>query len=156
KRDILENVEVGKQRIILKHHTHISRSRGKLDDVLSVGDDRSRGWRLQPGNHSKGRRFAAAARAENRKNFAPFDREGQIVHGSSLAEPLAQMREFKVMHSPPGCSCPSVASTPAISPQPDPNSFSFWEYSGCASIPANDRWECPCGWGSGRTDEPRE
>ena len=51
-RDVLKYIQMGKQRVILKHHPHVSRARGKPSDVFTVGEDGAGGWNFQAGDYS--------------------------------------------------------------------------------------------------------
>jgi hypothetical protein len=87
-RDVLEDVEVGKQRVALEDRVDVAPIRGEGRHVAPAKLDRAGGRLLEPGDHPQRRRLAATRRAEQREELATLDLERQVVDRHEIAEPL--------------------------------------------------------------------
>ena len=87
---ILEDVQVGKDRIILKHHAETALLRRHRGDILAVEEDGALIWPHKPGDHHQSGGLARARRPEQRKEFARRDRDGDGIDHGFLAVAFAQ------------------------------------------------------------------
>jgi len=68
--DVVPHVEMGKQRVVLKHHVDRTLVRQDLRDVLAVQQDAPLIRRLESGKHPQQRGLAATTGAEQREKLA--------------------------------------------------------------------------------------
>ena len=96
--DVLPDVHVGVEREELEHEGDVALRRALEGDVLPVEQDAPGGRQLQPRNHPKRRRLAAARRAEHDKELAIRDRQVGILDGDEIAELLAEVLDADLGH----------------------------------------------------------
>ena len=77
----------------------------QMRDVLAVDADRSRGRRLEAGDHAQGRRLAAAAGAEEGDELAALDREVEVLDDGLGAEGLADAGQREERHGDNPSAC---------------------------------------------------
>ena len=66
--------------------------------VLAIEQDASLGRQLEAGDHSQGRRLAAARRSQHDEKGAVFDCEVRILDGREILEGLAQFFDTDLCH----------------------------------------------------------
>ena len=89
--DVLGDRLVGKQRVILKHQADVPLIRRLGGDVLAADLDRSGGRSLEARDDAEQRRLAAAARADERNEFALAHVERDVLERADLVEGLADI-----------------------------------------------------------------
>jgi len=95
--DVAGDRKVGKQGVVLEHHADLTLlGRGLLawpGDLHPVEQDRSASDRFEPGDATKHRRLAAAARTQQTANLPALQRERQAVEHAELAVAVADLIE---------------------------------------------------------------
>ncbi len=76
--DVVEDVHVGKQRVVLKDEAHPAIRRRHVRDVVALNDNASGVRFLEPGNEAESGRLAASAGAQEGDEAALVNRE---THG---------------------------------------------------------------------------
>ena len=76
--DVVEDGEVGKQRVRLEHDAVVALDRRQPGDVLAALHDRAGVLRLEPGDDPQQRGLAAARRPEKRHQLAAVDGERDV------------------------------------------------------------------------------
>ena len=82
--DVFEHVEMGEQRITLKHHGGVATIRRQCVDPLAADQHVAAGRVFKAGDHAQDCGFAAAGRPEQGDEFARFDGEGNVVDGGDF------------------------------------------------------------------------
>ncbi len=90
--DVVEHREMREERVALEHHVHRPLVGRQPGEVLAVERDRSRGRRLEAGEHAQQRRLAAARRAEQGEDLALGDVDRDVVDGPVAVEVLDEVR----------------------------------------------------------------
>ncbi len=80
--DIPGHIEVGKQRVVLKHHAHVAPLDGQACNVLIIEQHLADIRTFKPGNQPQGGGLAATGRTENRQRFAGLDGQVQILYSN--------------------------------------------------------------------------
>src|SRR5262249_3330179 len=92
--DVVEDVEVGKERVALEHGVDLAAVRRRRWHVGAVEQDLSLRRALEAGDEPQGRRLAAARRAEQGEELACLDGDVDPVDGGDLTELLSQLDEL--------------------------------------------------------------
>ncbi len=101
--DVVEHVEVRKDRVGLEHHVGRSQMRRHVGDTRTLDIDFAARREFEPGDHAQQRGLAAAGGAEQREKLATADRQDGVVDGSRAAEALGHVvdaDEIFVAHAP--------------------------------------------------------
>ena len=77
--DVFRDGEVGKERVVLKHHAHVAAVRRTRRDVLTVEPHRAGVGRKQARHDAQQRGLAATGRPEQRDELAALDAEVDAV-----------------------------------------------------------------------------
>ena len=86
KRNVVPDTEMGKQRVTLEHHVDRALVRREPGNVHPGQHDLPGSGHLKPRQHAQQRGLAAARGAQQGKNFALLDIQGNIVHGKHIIE----------------------------------------------------------------------
>ena len=110
-RDVLEDVQVRKERVALKDGVHLALVGRHARDGLAGDLDRPAVGLLEAADHPQRGRLAAARRAEQREERARGDLERQVVDRQHVAEPLRDVRQAHVEGSGYGLHPRKMRST---------------------------------------------
>src|SRR6185437_14144215 len=87
--EILRDAQITIEREFLRHVAEPAAGLGGVAPQIEAGDAAFAGaWLQKPAQHLEGGRFAGAVGAEEAKNLAARDGEGNIVGGGEIAEAL--------------------------------------------------------------------
>ena len=89
--DVSPDREMGKQRIVLEHHSDVAPMRRNSCDVRTGQRDIASIGRHKSGNDSKQCGLAAAGRTEQRYELRAFDRDVEFVQDHSVSIALADL-----------------------------------------------------------------
>ena len=92
-REVLAHRHVRVERIVLKHHRHITGTRGQGGHVLISDTDRPGRHRLETGQHAQNGRLAAARAPHEHQELTVGDLQVEVLDHSGVAEPLGDMLE---------------------------------------------------------------
>ena len=92
-RDVVRDRHVREERVALEDGVHVALVRREPDDVAVAEEDPAGRRVLEAADHPEGRRLAAAGRAEQREERAPWDLERDAVDRPRLAELLDDFLE---------------------------------------------------------------
>ena len=77
--DVLENVQVGKQRVILKHHAEAAMFRRKVCDLTTVELNAASVRSFQSRDYSQRGRLSASRWTKQAKELAALDSDGNVI-----------------------------------------------------------------------------
>ena len=112
-RDVLEDRQVGEERVALEDRVHVAPVRREPGHVLVAEEDAALVRLLEAADHPQRRRLAAARRAEQREEAAALDLERDVVHGDDVVEPLRDALEPDVGRRA-ACRSSTVSAVNAI------------------------------------------
>jgi hypothetical protein len=81
-RNVLVDVEMRKERVVLKHHTEATAFGRQIRDVGALKLDRAGVGSLEPRDHAQGRRLAAARWTKQAEELAFSDGERHVGDGA--------------------------------------------------------------------------
>src|ERR1700693_203672 len=90
-RHVPKNVHMGKERIVLKDHSHVTFSRYHTDHIFPTDFDFATRHRLQPGDHPHGSSFSTAGRANQNDEFAFSGGKIHFLYGQNIAVPFTDL-----------------------------------------------------------------
>jgi hypothetical protein len=73
KRYVVENIQVGKECVVLEYRRNIPLMRRKPSNVAATEENDARFWQLKPCDHSEQRGLAASGRPKEGQEFASHD-----------------------------------------------------------------------------------
>ena len=94
--DVVERVEMGKQRVALEHHRRAALGRGQAGDVPAAEDDVALVDALVAGDHAQRAGLAAAGRPEQAAVAAGGDLQVDAIDRRRVAVVLDRVDEFEV------------------------------------------------------------
>ena len=112
---VLCDVEVGIERIVLKHHCDVACPRRNARDIVAADEDPAIVERFEPGQHPERGRLARSGRPDEHEQLAVGDRKVQLVHGR-LRRPRVEPRRLLVLDGR-HVSASSHLSAPIESPR---------------------------------------
>src|SRR5690606_31134899 len=92
-RDVLEDIQMGHERVALEDHPEAAPLRRKACHIATVHHDAAGGRALEAGDHPKRRRLPAAAGTEQAEELAALDIQEEVVDGECRTEALGQRLE---------------------------------------------------------------
>ncbi len=94
-RDVAVHAHVGEQRVVLEHEVRRPLERRDLRRLDAVEQQSALGRLLEAGQHPQGRGLAAPARAQQRVELPPRNRQAHVVDRDDIAEPLRDVLQLQ-------------------------------------------------------------
>ena len=112
--DVVEDRQVGIERVGLEHHGEVAPARLHAADVAGLDDDRAVALPLEPGDDPQQGRLAAARRADQRDELAVGDLEIDAPQHLGAIEALSDVPDRQLRHGLPQRGLPTLWMVKAI------------------------------------------